>query len=444
MTTLQKFPDRSFKCRMAARLPRRSKNGTPEEREAAKQNATGEVVPMSRRTILAGAAALPTLAIPTIAVASPSIVNPDQHLVDLFAELKIAADNQAAADQVNDRAHKKFRSMRPPVPLLSELPAEMAELWQGLGVVDIDRMEKAFPEHPLIVWYQGQKEKDKQDEPAREQLRARELELRVECGLDDKNATADEAYDDKMEIYDELIKVPAWTVAGLLIKVEAGDLVHLADEPDFIDSIREDIKRLAASQQAHADATLAPQIAPYAHPDAELLALGQQMQAVHSELAQAYDEEAAIEERAEEKYSEMPRRRPESEGLAALWETLRNGEFERLPDEHPLKVWERETREASDEAWQKWTVEAHRIARENGSDEAEAKSKRLHAALWEIGNDIFAHTDRTTQGVLVKMRAVALLALDEDFEEPLEGVWKSIETLLRNRVGSSSADEVRS
>lgn len=43
MTIIAKFPDRSLKRRLAARLPRRSKNGTPEER-AAKRAAAGEII----------------------------------------------------------------------------------------------------------------------------------------------------------------------------------------------------------------------------------------------------------------------------------------------------------------------------------------------------------------------------------------------------------------
>jgi hypothetical protein len=57
MTIIAKFPDRSLKCRLAARLPRRSKNGTPDERAAKRAAAEGEVVSINRRAVIGATAA---------------------------------------------------------------------------------------------------------------------------------------------------------------------------------------------------------------------------------------------------------------------------------------------------------------------------------------------------------------------------------------------------
>ena len=58
------------------------------------------------------------------------------------------------------------------------------------------------------------------------------------------------AYECKMRIYDDLMAIRAQTPAGLLMKLEAGDLVHLTDEADFLDSLRDDIRHLAVGARS--------------------------------------------------------------------------------------------------------------------------------------------------------------------------------------------------
>lgn len=188
------------------------------------------------------------------AVAAPSMINPDQPLMDLLAELKAAIATQHAADAVSERAHDQWTSARPSEPAFPEPPAELAEKWANIRFGELKLLAAEHPQNPLVLW--DQSSESERDPVAVARWQAQSDALKLKFRVEEMEDEVQRCYDDKMEIYDDLMALPAQTPAGLAIKLEAGDLVGMSDDGAFIEHFRADIRRLAG--QTHVEASLAP------------------------------------------------------------------------------------------------------------------------------------------------------------------------------------------
>ena len=122
---------------------------------------------------------------------------------------------------------------------------------------------------------------------------------------------------------------------------------------------------------------------------------------------------------------------------AGLYKKITHGEFEMLPEAHPLVVWNRETRETRDTISGNYRRECDRLSRECGLDEAEENASDLSHAAFEIGERIFASRARTTEGLMVKFRTVSRLGLEDD----LSGAWASIRQDIEEMSNASRPSE---
>lgn len=100
---------------------------------------------------------------------------------------------------------------------------------------------------------------------------------------------------------------------------------------------------------------------------------------------------------------------------AEIWKTITSAEFERLPSDHPLVVWEKESEGERSRIRQMKSERAARLGKSSGYDEAHEKWENiLHNELWPLAERIWRTPAHTAEGALFKFEAAALVGISED------------------------------
>lgn len=174
---------------------------------------------------------------------------------------------------------------------------------------------------------------------------------------------------------------------------------------------------------------------PVAHADSELLALDKKLKAANKRLKKASKEKNEANERMERAAALLPpipqAPEPPSE-YAHLWTKAPQYEFKALPSDHPIVVWERETRDQRDVAWKMRCDRSDELSRQCGYDEAHARWEHiLHRKMLPLARKIWAIPAQTAEGMRIKLTAATLAGfVDLDIEREDE-YWRSIRKDIR-------------
>jgi hypothetical protein len=190
--------------------------------------------------ILAGAAALPALAIPAVAIeADAEIFALERKIQAMHARLRPLEVQQEAA-------HKRYKAALPPERETQKLPAEF-EGWEKLTLGEIGELALDQPDHPFLALLRlGRKNRPVVPDTWYEEGER----LREESGY---NAVQQQYNDLCGEIWDtsmELLAIPAHTIAGVAAKVRTAKYMAAEDGDERIwRAITSDIRVLAGEIQ---------------------------------------------------------------------------------------------------------------------------------------------------------------------------------------------------
>jgi hypothetical protein len=190
---------------------------------------------LSRRSALA--------ALGSVAAAAPAIALPactgDERLFALERELLAACSRWKKALDAMGQAESQYFDMCPELPERTP-PREYLELYRTITVGQLAILAE---DHPLKVW---DREIDEAHETRMQAYRAEEQRVSAETGVDAARAECDDQGDRAWDIARTIWDTPASSVAGLLVKVRAAELVHPGDTVDEAhDAIAADIRALA-------------------------------------------------------------------------------------------------------------------------------------------------------------------------------------------------------
>jgi len=153
--------------------------------------------------------------------------HPDAELFRLFAKLrqkhheveKAIADCEAA----NERMKAELAHL-PALPAEPRPPAEYSEDWK---TITVGQMKMLPEDHPLVVW-------DRESAPEwtewNKLSRARDRKASKLSGYTAAERRFNDIYGQEMEIGDEIFAMPALTIEGLSIKVQAMKVLNLDSE----------------------------------------------------------------------------------------------------------------------------------------------------------------------------------------------------------------------
>ena len=190
----------------------------------------------SRRAVLAGAASLPAIA----AVAFPAAASGDDaRLFQLERRLRIAQDHVKKACAVADAASERYEALAPPEPETAKPPAEYAELYKR---VTVGQLEVMAADHPLKVWCENT---ELYPASVFDPYRAECRRLKEECGVDDAEWHMERAFDVRWKIGEAILKTPAKTPAGMVVKINAVEALEMDFDRGPWDSLTADIRALA-------------------------------------------------------------------------------------------------------------------------------------------------------------------------------------------------------
>jgi hypothetical protein len=201
----------------------------------------------TRRAMLAGAAAIPALSLPAFAEA-----NPDAELVALGEELKRAlaawlAYNETGPGKKYQDRYERLKPPEPEVPAYPQMSDELKRLFpDDITTGQLEAVKKIAPDHPIVVFYDNY-----EMHPAWKAYGEECSRLQKECGgeaIDDEDEKLSDKY---FELYRLILKTPARSVAGLLVKIEAAQTLDGDRDCDgsVVDrswlSMRRDIRAMA-------------------------------------------------------------------------------------------------------------------------------------------------------------------------------------------------------
>lgn len=133
----------------------------------------------------------------------------------------------------------------------------------------------------------------------------------------------------------------------------------------------------------------------------------------------------------------LPVAPPPPSDFSGLWTKISSAEFGRLADEHPLVVWERETRQKRDIVREMECARRDELHKRCGYDAAHRVWENiLHKEMWPIARKIWATPAHTAEGMMVKLTAASLVGVRDPKLEPEEDYVKSIGRDIR-RLGKS-------
>jgi hypothetical protein len=198
----------------------------------------------TRRAVLAGVAAMPALTA-SAAMASPAT---DHQLLVLDRELKAAHALMEAASNRCSECNERAAAMQPPEIAAPQPPEEIRHLWETATGYAINMLAATQPEHPYFAW---RRDTEEQRAAADQANRAAWLKAQHDSGSIEAQAEFDDAHEEMMAIFDEMMETPAHSVAGMLVKVEAAYLIEVQDDPGNVwESIVADFRRLGGGAQS--------------------------------------------------------------------------------------------------------------------------------------------------------------------------------------------------
>jgi hypothetical protein len=110
--------------------------------------------------------------------------------------------------------------------------------------------------------------------------------------------------------------------------------------------------------------------------------------------------------------------------IAKLWAGITHGEFMQLSEDHPLRIWARDTEEERQAADRAWTAEHNRPLDDGGYTAGEAEWEERVSECDKIMKKILHTRAHSLAGLAVKVRAV------ENYGDASAGdygnAWKSI------------------
>lgn len=190
---------------------------------------------------------------------------------------------------------------------------------------------------------------------------------------------------------------------------------------NIIPHSKQTLTRRAALTGAAAVAVAMP-VTANAAADVELIALG-------NELDRALERREAAHRQSVEASKRY--RRPNEPALpqppqewAGLYKKITVGQMEMLSPDHPLVVWDNETREEHSRIFGGYLRRCQELQDECGATAAEENFSDRCQDLWDIGLQILALRARTFAGMSIKLRAVDLMSID--FEDRAQDAWDSI------------------
>jgi hypothetical protein len=200
---------------------------------------------------MAGAAAIPALSLPAIAEA-----NPDAELIALGEKLKHAvAAWHVHAEAGPSEAEDRYQRLKPPDPEVTqfpELPDELKKLFPDITMGQLEAVKKVAPDHPIVAFYDNYEMHPSWRAWSNECAR-----LSEECGIAEIEIDGNELFDTYMEILDQILEIPARTLAGMAVKVEAAHITGLVEATDLAgafggvwESLCNDIEAKAGTTQA--------------------------------------------------------------------------------------------------------------------------------------------------------------------------------------------------
>ena len=193
-----------------------------------------------------------------------------------------------------------------------------------------------------------------------------------------------------------------------------------------------------------------PAIAIETNPDAELIALGRELEDAWAALmAHQNGPQKEISDRYHElvprepiglSFDKMPRKLakqiPWFGAPGTKREYLDAGEYailKKFAPKHPVVLWQDKRSKKIDAESRERDQERERrarIAEECGLKESEAEWNRLYEECWDIFDEILETPARTAAGMAVKLRSLKYVAMEDDMAEegPAGDFWQSLRT----------------
>jgi hypothetical protein len=192
----------------------------------------------TRRAVLAGAAALPALALPAMAGQRS-----DRELFALERELEAAHARMTEAFKVSSEADERYAAMRPPQPPEPQPPAGYEELWKTITVGQLGVLPA---DHQIVVW---QRETEEQRLAIHRKYSAKCQRLMRKCGVNVAEANASKLADEVWKIGKRIFATQAHTIDGIKIKFRTAERMDPDKETleDAWASLEKDILALGGS-----------------------------------------------------------------------------------------------------------------------------------------------------------------------------------------------------
>jgi hypothetical protein len=199
---------------------------------------------LSRRSILASAAAIipatiagPAIAIPALAPAKPETVRitlpTDTKLIELWGKLENTyRDWHKYVNGPQRRAEGRYDKMRGPSPLWSVMPAKFKRYFSDDAVRfgDICLVEHKNPKHAVVVWYNKAKKKHAKELAVWDQKRSQAWK---ESGSAHAEGEQMRLYEKCWPVFDAIMRIRAQSTAGMTVKLKAVRLMSLDDHSDL-------------------------------------------------------------------------------------------------------------------------------------------------------------------------------------------------------------------
>ena len=113
--------------------------------------------------------------------------------------------------------------------------------------------------------------------------------------------------------------------------------------------------------------------------------------------------------------------------IRAMFQGMTFGEFRRLAEDHPIKVWERKTKAEHEKRMAAYRSARNAANKKHGMSAAEDAAAAADAKLFKIGAEIFYRAADSLAGMLIKVRTIKLLALDDGLIDDSESAhWLSL------------------
>lgn len=179
-----------------------------------------------------------------------------------------------------------------------------------------------------------------------------------------------------------------------------------------------------------------------AAPDAELQALFAKAQELKAKQDAAFDH---VEKIADAYLGDVPpvpeRAEKWPRELAEMFNAMKFAEFRRLPDDHPIKVWEYKTEAAYQEKYAAYRAAARCADAKHGMSAAEDAASECVRELSDFAaEEIFSRAAESLAGMLIKVRTIKLLAYDDGLTDD-DYHWSSLMddiTELAKKAGVSA------